>query len=389
MRRLESVFCGILMALVLLWLATDASIFRSTSFLGVRKPSIQLTGIVAMGCMSLAMVLALRPRWPEAWLGGLDKMYRLHKWLGIAALIAAILHWAWAKAPKWGASLGLIERRAHGLRPAIADPVRAFFASLRGTAEHWGEWAFYAAVLLIALALAKSFPYRLFYKTHRLMAAAYLVLAFHAVVLVEFGYWSMPLGWVMALLIACGSWAAIIVLLRRVGARRQVDGRIAALHYYPGVKALETRVEAPHDWPGHRAGQFAFAMSDPSEGAHPYTIASGWNPENPNIVFIAKELGDHTRDLRGKLAVGKPVRIEGLTDALPSMTTARCRYGSAAASASRLSSPACSTWPFARRRPTGRWGSPSSCSTARPMPMTRRSRSWRPMPVPPTSACMS
>ncbi len=78
MRRLESVFWGILMALVLLWLATDASIFRSTSFLGVRKPSIQLTGIVAMGCMSLAMVLALRPRWPEAWLGGLDKMYRLH-----------------------------------------------------------------------------------------------------------------------------------------------------------------------------------------------------------------------------------------------------------------------------------------------------------------------
>ena len=43
-------------------------------------------GIIAVVAMSIAILLALRPRWPEQWLGGLDKMYRLHKWLGITAL---------------------------------------------------------------------------------------------------------------------------------------------------------------------------------------------------------------------------------------------------------------------------------------------------------------
>ena len=81
----------------------------------------------------------------------------------------------------------------------------------------------------------------------------------------------------MTLLLAGGSYAAVIVLLRRVGAGRQVQGRIVSLQYYPGVRALEGEIEVPQGWPGHRPGQFAFATSDRSEGAHPYTVASAWN----------------------------------------------------------------------------------------------------------------
>lgn len=51
-----------------------------------------------------------------------------------------------------------------GQRPPIANPVEAFLSSLRGTAEGIGEWAFYAAVVLIALALIRVFPYLWFYK---------------------------------------------------------------------------------------------------------------------------------------------------------------------------------------------------------------------------------
>lgn len=194
---------------------------------------------------------------------------------------------------------------------------------LRGAAEGVGEWAFYIAVLLIALALIQRFPYRLFYKTHRLMAVAYLALVFHAVVLTKFDYWTTPVGWVLALLLAGGTVAAVIVLLRRVGAGRQVQGRIASIHYYPGVRALETEIEVPHGWPGHKAGQFAFATSDASEGAHPYTIASGWRDDDRRITFITKELGDHTSRLREQLRVGQAVKVEGpygcftFDDALP------------------------------------------------------------------------
>lgn len=78
---------------------------------------VQYGGIVAVACMSVAMILALRPRWPENWFGGLDKMYRLHKWLGIAALVVAVTHWLWAKGPKWAVGWGWLERPQRGPRP--------------------------------------------------------------------------------------------------------------------------------------------------------------------------------------------------------------------------------------------------------------------------------
>lgn len=311
MQNLKRALLAIPTVLVLLWFVAEPTVVRSASLLGLRAALLQVTGIVAIGCMSLALLLALRPRWPERWLGGLDKMYRLHKWMGIASLIVAILHWVLSQAPRWAVGLGWLQRTARRPRPPIANPLEAGLRSLHGTAASLGKWAFYASVILIALALIRYVPYRFFYRTHRLLAIAYLALAFHAVVLIRFAYWRSPIGWVLALLLASGVWAALLVLLRRVGVSRQVAGTIAALHYYPGVRALETEIELQPGWPGHKAGQFAFAMSDASEGAHPYTIASFWQPERPRITFITKELGDHTSRLRDSLRVGQRVRVEG------------------------------------------------------------------------------
>ncbi|MEX0406072.1 ferric reductase-like transmembrane domain-containing protein [Aquibium sp. LZ166] len=311
MRHIKLALWGMLALLTVLWLLAEPQLFQPANFLALRGTMVQYSGIIAMAAMSVAMVLALRPRRPERWFGGLDKMYRLHKWLGIAALVISVVHWLWSQGPKWAVGWGLIARPARGERPPLENPIEQFLMTLRGSAEGLGEWAFYAAVLLIALALIKSFPYRLFYKTHRLLAVVYLVLVFHAVVLTTFRYWTSPIGVVMALLLAAGTYAAVIVLLRRVGAGRQVRGRIASLQYYPGVKALETVIEVPQGWHGHRPGQFAFATSDRFEGAHPYTIASAWNDNDRRITFVTKELGDHTGHLREKLRVGQEVTIEG------------------------------------------------------------------------------
>lgn len=311
MRNIKRTFWGLLALTTLLWVAADERIFHAASFFARRAQLMQYTGIIAIGAMSVAMILALRPRWPEHWFGGLDKMYRLHKWLGIGALVVSIIHWLWSEAPKWAVAGGLLARPHRGPRPPIDNQVQAFFSSFRGTAEGVGEWAFYAAVILIVLALIKWFPYRLFYKTHQLLAVVYLVLVFHSVVLMRFSYWASPIGWMMALLMVGGTWAAVVVLLRRVGAGRQVQGEIASLQYYPGVHALEIEIDVPRGWPGHKPGQFAFATSDVSEGAHPYTIASSWRDDIRRITFITKELGDHTRELRNKLRVGQKVKVEG------------------------------------------------------------------------------
>lgn len=311
MRRIGVVFWGTLVLVSALWWLADPHALRESGFFPLRGALVQYTGVLAMVSMSLAMVLALRPRWPERALGGLDKMYRLHKWLGIGGLVLAIVHWLAAKGPKWAVSLGWLDRPHRGPPPVVENPVEQFLRSQRGLAEGLGEWAFYAAVVLIAAALIPRIPYRLFYKTHRFIAIAYLVLVFHTVVLMRFDYWTSPLGLLVAVLCAYGTGAAVLVLLRRVGAGRQVDGTIARLHYYPSLRVIEGEIDVPKGWPGHRAGQFAFVTTRAAEGAHPYTIASAWDPAEPRLTFITKELGDWTRRLREVLRVGLPVRIEG------------------------------------------------------------------------------
>ncbi len=311
MQRIKLAFWGLLALLTVLWLAADASVFRWTGYFPFRSGMIQHSGLIAIGCMSVAMILALRPRWPERWFGGLDKMYRLHKWLGIGALVFAVGHWLWAQGTKWAVGWGWLDRPQRGPRAALENPVAQSLTELRGTAEAIGEWAFYAALVLIAMALIKSFPYRQFFKLHKLLALTYLALVFHTVVLTKFAYWSTPVGWVLAILLAGGTWAAVVALLGRVGADRRVPGSIGKLQYYPALRVLEAEVDVPRGWPGHKAGQFAFAMSDAAEGAHPYTIASAWNEAEHRITFVIKELGDHTRRLREKLLLGQTVTVEG------------------------------------------------------------------------------
>ncbi len=312
MKPIQLAFPLILAVLVATWLLADSLAPEPFTYFAFRTVFMQFSGVIAIGVMSAAMVLAVRPRWLESRLNGLDKMYRLHKWLGITALVVSGLHWWWAQGTRWMVQWGWLERPQRRPGPAVeVVGVEGWLRGQRELAESIGEWAFYAAVVLIVLALVKRFPYHLFTKTHKWLAAAYLALIYHSVVLVKFPYWGQPVGWLLAALMAAGSGCALWVLAGRVGAGRKVSGHIESLTYYPELRVLETAIALAPGWPGHGAGQFAFAMSDASEGPHPYTIASAWEPAHPRIVFITKALGDHTGRLRDRLKVGMPVTVEG------------------------------------------------------------------------------
>ena len=312
MKRIKLFFITLMLLLTALWLLADTLMPQPFSYFAFRTVFMQYSGVIAIGAMSIAMLLALRPKRLESPLNGLDKMYRLHKWLGITALVVAIAHWWWAQGTKWMVGWGWL------VRPARRAPseqtlglIENWLHSQRGLAESVGEWAFYAAVVLIALALIKRFPYHLFAKTHTLLAIAYLALVYHSVVLVKTNYWSQPVGWVLFALLLGGSIAAVWVLMGRIGTGRKVQGTIDALTYYPELRVLETSIHLQEGWRGHTAGQFAFVTSDRKEGAHPYSIASAWNPEDRHIVFITKALGDHTCRLQEHLKTGMTVQVEG------------------------------------------------------------------------------
>lgn len=311
MNNIKIALWALLAGLTLLWALADSFLPAPLTYFSLRSVMVQYTGIIAMAAMSVAIILAVRPRRVEPLLGGLDKMYRLHKWLGITALVFGSVHWVWAKGTKWAVGWGWLSKPVKGGAPAELGDLEQLLRSQRGLAETLGEWAFYAVVVLIVLALIKRFPYRWFAKTHTIIAALYLLLVFHTVVLVKFAYWSEPIGIVTALLLVGGTLAALQALCLRIGARRKIEGEIQGLIEYPELSVLETHIALQDGWPGHQAGQFAFVTSSAAEGAHPYTIASAWNPPQRQISFITKALGDHTRRLPQLLRVGDRVTVEG------------------------------------------------------------------------------
>jgi predicted ferric reductase len=312
MKRIKVSLVAILLLLTALWLAADTLLPEPFTYFSFRTVFVQYSGVIGIGLMSIAMLLALRPKWLEPHLDGLDKMYRLHKWLGVTALVVAIIHWWWAKGTKWMVGWGWLEKPARKTSAGeTLGALEGWLRSQRGFAESVGEWAFYAAAVLIVLALVRRFPYHWFVKTHKWIAAAYLALAYHSAVLTKVEYWSQPVGAVLAVLLLGGSVAALLTLTGRIGASRKVQGSIVALTHYPALRVLETAIVLEDGWRGHAAGQFAFVTSDKSEGAHPYTIASAWNPADRRLVFITKALGDHTGRLQERLKTGMPVTVEG------------------------------------------------------------------------------
>ena len=155
----------------------------------VRNLLLQLTGTISILAMSGCLILAVRPKILETPLGGLDKMYRLHKWFGIIALSGSILHWTSKQFPKWLVKLGLFDGKKPP-RPPMQEilTLKDWLATQRHFAEEVGEIAFYVALVLLVAALIKRIPYHWFAKLHILIVPVYLALVWHTTVLANFAY---------------------------------------------------------------------------------------------------------------------------------------------------------------------------------------------------------
>jgi predicted ferric reductase len=269
----------------------------------VRQQGLYLSGLLSVGYMSLAMALATRPAWLERPLGGLDRIYRLHKWSGILAVGLGALHW-------------LVEMSDDILKALVGREGRVpkvhfqgLLEVLRKLAEDMGEWAIYGLLAMLALTLWKRFPYRPWRHLHRAMPALYLMAALHAALLAPVDYWQRPLGVLMGLLLAAGGLGAVLSLGGWIGRRRQMAGQVVAVQRLAGG-VTEVRCRVAGAWPGHRPGQFAFVSFDRAEGQHPFTIASADRGDH-TLSFQIKALGDYTGALGQQLQVGQAVQIEG------------------------------------------------------------------------------
>ncbi len=323
--RTKSALALWLLAITLAWVAVapaDMGIVplvntqgQATGWWKLRDQFIVLSGLWSLGLMSLVMLLALRLPLLEGPLGGMDQVYRLHKWAGMGAALTAILHWG---AKEGGGLIKAVWGRAG--KPGH-DAVLPWLTDMRGLAKDLGEWAFYLLLAMVAITLlTRVLAYRPWRVLHRAMPLLYLALVLHGVALMPLSFWALPLGLLMGGLMLLGSLAALWSLAGWVGLRRRHAGRIHAVQVLGAGGAndpIEVLCALPAGWSGHKAGQFVFVRFDRSEGAHPFTIASapgslGHTAQGEALLrLVIKPLGDYTRTLGQRLRTGQPITIEG------------------------------------------------------------------------------
>lgn len=269
----------------------------------MRQEGMLLTGILALGAMTAIMVLALRPRWLESPLGGMDKAYRLHKWLGIIAVALSFAHWlAKESKPLITTAIGNAGRLAK-------MPVPEWVSVLKPYAKTMGEWTFYALILMLIITLARrTVPYKRWYWLHRFMPLAYLLLVFHGIVLTPYGYWGGVGGWLLAATMTVGVIAAVMQLIRDLKPAYPHKGTVVSCTRLGDV--LEVQCRLGDSWQGHKAGQFAFLRVAGEQEAHPFTLSDA-DQKNHVVRFHIKQLGDWTRGLSERLQPGLSVELDG------------------------------------------------------------------------------
>ena len=305
---------GIVVTLVFLGLFSVAYwTFAAGAPIGAAESVSYYFGALAALCMSIAMLLAARPRCAEGAFGGLDRMYRFHKYLGVAALVLMLAHLA----------TGIEDDDEDAA--ALAAPVAAESEivdtgegpderedNLDGLIGLLGMISSVGFILLIVVTLNRKIPYHKWIVSHKFMGFFFALVTGHiSVVLLEGS--RIPLasapGLVLATVVPSGLVAYVYTQLIRPR-RRARPFTLEAVHTVGRATELVLRPdESMFDF---TPGQFAFVEIDAPglREAHPFSISSGAG--DGHLRFTVKALGDYTRRLRDHVQLlGASVRVEG------------------------------------------------------------------------------
>lgn len=237
-------------------------------------------GALSMSSMAITLILAARWRIVDHVMGGPDKSYGAHRWLGFFALGGALGHWATAET--FGA----------GVVPLLAE-----------SGESVGRYAAMGMLLLTCAAMARAIPYHLWKASHMLMGPVFLLAAYHTFFVasplaVGVAPWTL-----MALVSAVGLLAWGQTLLRKSELTRLVT--IEKVTPFDGGVDVTFRSDKP--LPAFRPGQFAtIAHNWTRAEAHPFTIAGG---DETSRRFVIRAAGDWTDEFVSTVNVGDQFRL--------------------------------------------------------------------------------
>ncbi len=266
------------------WLAFDSAQGRGSVAFGL------FVGATSILLMAWSFVLAVRLPVLEPLFGGLDRMYRVHRWAGTLAMVAMFLHIR--------------------VEPDIRGGIRGAAESVADAAEDLAGLAEIALYVLVAASILRWVPYRWWRLGHKLLGVPYLFACFHFFTAEKPYANGSAWGWWF------GAWMVIgaVAWIHRVVVRDMFSPgrRYRVVSATATASTLDLRL-APADGRrlGQRIGQFAFVkvqvpgLREP----HPFTIASP--PASSELRFLIRSLGDWSSRLGTADLLGADVIVEG------------------------------------------------------------------------------
>lgn len=294
---------------LLIWgVSTDWVTLLGGGFWSLRGEFVLVSGLILFVVMSVIMFLSTRPKWLEQRMDGLDKMYRVHKWLGISCILWLACHYLSEKLPKWNWVRAIVD-----FPPRVKKGTDDVFipSELIGFAKGIGEYAIWIFGFLVLVALLQRIPYHKFRWIHKIFPVLFLFLIAHALTLMPEQWWFSIVGIWAIFWAIIGGGAAFLSLTGHIGEKRKYKGKIAAILAFPENDLVQVDVRLNENQVmSYRAGQFAFLTFSVLEGAHPFTIVS-YDGQSRMIRFAIKGLGDCTNHLVEQLKVDQNALIEG------------------------------------------------------------------------------
>jgi predicted ferric reductase len=288
-RQIGNMVIAALVALnLLLWLVfTPANDGREHFSNQVAAEMLSTSALILMAC---AIFLATRPRFVEAYFGGLDRMYKTHKTLTVLAILLLLGHFFVIVLLSKGFNLG----------PSL------------------GKIALIGLLASVMLALAPRIPFiggyiRLAYHQwrflHRFTGLFFIIGILHSYRIQNVMQLSAPVNMYVRTISFIGVGLYLYKELLEGFFKRRYPYRVEQVRRLSGTVAVVSL--APRDQKLRtRAGQFLFVHFPGKLGEpHPFTISSA--PGDERLRLTIKASGDFTQRLYDTLQEGAEARLEG------------------------------------------------------------------------------
>lgn len=253
----------------------------------------KFNAFMAITTLSLNFILSTRSSVLEYLFKGLDRMYRVHKFIGRSSLFFMILH------PFF---LGLSKLPDRDFILEFLFPVGPIEVST-------GVLSIYIFIILIALTISIRIPYHFWHNSHKLLGIVLVLAAFHAVAAgSDIQRYPLLMSWVI-LLSSAGivSWLYMLLFYKRFGPR--YSEKVVKVDHMHGI--TEIVIKKPPSFE-YKPGQYIFIRFPRFEGIRelfPFSISN--NPDQGTIRLSIRRGGDFTGSKVPLIRKGEKVIIMG------------------------------------------------------------------------------